>query len=53
MLNVSNKQAINSTLFDPCEIQEITFNQRLGVQTAANSPKGRAASLGQRGRKII
>jgi len=26
MLNTNNKQAINSTLFDPCEIQELTFN---------------------------
>lgn len=25
LLSNTNKQAINSTLFDPCEIQEITF----------------------------
>lgn len=50
--NNTTKQAINSTLFDPCEIQEITFQQRQGVQTAAVSPSGGRISLGK-SRKII
>ncbi len=28
LLTNTNKQAIGSTLFDPCEIQEMTFLQR-------------------------
>ncbi len=51
--NNVTKQAINSTLFDPCEIQEITFQQRQGVQTAVVSPSGGGRMSLGKSRKII
>jgi|LauGreDrversion4_2_1035121.scaffolds.fasta_scaffold73038_1 hypothetical protein len=53
LLSNTNKQAINSTLFDPCEIQEITFLQRQGIHSAAVSPRGAIKQNGISSRKII